>query len=347
VVISASHNPYQDNGIKFFSAGGMKLPDAYETEIEAGLAQPLGCVPSDALGRARRLDDSQGRYIEFCKSTFPNDLDLNGLRLVVDAAHGAAYNTAPHVFRELGAQVHAIGVSPDGMNINRDVGALHPGALAAEVRAREADLGIALDGDADRLIMADGAGRVYDGDELLYAIVRSRLQQGAVSGVAGTLMTNYALERRLREMGVPFERAAVGDRHVLEKLLERGWLVGGENSGHLICLDCHTTGDGTIAALQVLTALRRAGATLAEWVGDLRLYPQTLINVPLAPGLDWRAHAGLAAARREVEAELGEKGRVLIRASGTEPKLRIMVEAEDANTASAGARRMADALAER
>jgi phosphoglucosamine mutase len=345
IVISASHNPYQDNGIKFFSARGMKLPDEFEAEIEAELDQPLGCVPSDALGRARRLEDSQGRYIEFCKSTFAHDLDLNGLRLVVDGAHGAAYNTAPHVFRELGAEVHVIGVSPDGMNINKGVGALHPEALADEVKKHRADLGIALDGDADRLQMVDGNGRIYDGDELLYAIVRSRLQIGPVGGVVGTLMTNYGLERRFQQMGVPFERADVGDRYVLEKLLERGWMYGGESSGHLICLDCHTTGDGTIAALQVLTALRRGGLSLSEWVGDLRMYPQTMINVPLAPGLDWRAHAGLAGAIKEVEAELGPRGRVLIRASGTEPKLRIMVEAEEESLASEGAQRLADALA--
>ena len=344
IVISASHNPYQDNGIKFFSAQGMKLPDEVEAEIEAELEQPLGCVRSEELGRARRMQDAQGRYIEFCKSTFPSDLDLNGMRLVVDAAHGAAYHTAPHVFRELGADVHAIGVSPDGFNINEGVGALHPDALAREVKARGAHLGIALDGDADRLQMVDGDGRIYDGDELLYAIVRERLQRGPVAGVVGTLMTNYGLERQLQQLKVPFERANVGDRYVLEQLLERGWMYGGESSGHLLCLDCHTTGDGIIAALQVLTALRRGGEPLAHWVGDLRMYPQTMINVPLAPGMDWKTHPGLSAARKSVEEDLAGRGRVLIRASGTEPKLRLMVEAEDEQLAGTCAQRLADAL---
>jgi len=345
IVISASHNPYQDNGIKFFSAQGMKLPDEIEAEIEAELDLPLGCVSSEELGRARRMPDAQGRYIEFCKSTVPHDLELNGMRLVVDAAHGAAYSTAPHVFRELGAEVHAIGVSPDGFNINEGVGALHPDVLAREVRARGAHLGIALDGDADRLQMVDGDGRVYDGDELLYAIVRERLQRGPVAGVVGTLMTNYGLERQLGELGVPFARANVGDRYVLEMLVERGWLFGGESSGHLLCLDRHTTGDGVIAALQVLTALRRAGQPLGQWVEGLRLYPQKMINVPLAPGLDWKTHGGLASAREAVEAELAGRGRVLIRASGTEPKLRLMVEAEDEALATACAQRLADSLA--
>lgn len=344
IVISASHNPYHDNGIKFFSGEGMKLPDEVELRIEAELDNPLGCVSSGELGRARRLDDAQGRYIEFCKSTFPNDLDLAGMRLVIDAAHGAAYNTAPHVFRELGAEVHVIGASPDGFNINKDVGAMHPEALAAEVATRQADLGIALDGDADRLLMVDAAGRVYDGDELLYAIVRSRMALGPVAGVAGTLMTNYGLELRFAELGIPFARAKVGDRYVLEMLNERGWLYGGENSGHLLCLDRHTTGDGIIAALQVLTALRRGGVPLAEWVGDLHMFPQVMINVPLKPGQDWQSHAGLAAAREAVEAELAGKGRVLIRASGTEPKLRLMVEAPDEAVARSSARRLADAL---
>lgn len=344
IVISASHNPYQDNGIKFFSAHGMKLPDDIEAAIEQAVDEPLGCVGSEELGRARRMADAQGRYIEFCKSTFPHDLDLNGLKLVVDAAHGAAYNVAPHVFRELGAEVHAIGVSPDGFNINKGVGALHPESLAEEVRARGADLGIALDGDADRLQMVDGTGRIYNGDELLYAIVRERMQRGPVAGVVGTLMTNYGLERQLQQIGVGFERANVGDRYVLEQMQARGWLYGGESSGHLLCLDCHTTGDGTIAALQVLTALRRADATLAEWVADLRMYPQRMINVPLAPGLDWKTHDGLARARGAVEAELAGRGRVLIRASGTEPKLRLMVEAEDEALAQASAQKLADSL---
>jgi phosphoglucosamine mutase len=344
IVISASHNPYQDNGIKFFSGRGMKLPDETEAAIEAALDEPLGCVGSEALGRARRVDDAAGRYIEFCKSTFPNDLDLNGLSLVVDAAHGAAYHIAPHVFRELGADVHAVGVQPDGFNINKGVGALYPEALAAEVRARGAHLGIALDGDADRLQMVDGNGRIYNGDELLYAIVRERMQRGAVAGVVGTLMTNFGFERRMEQLGVGFHRADVGDRYVMEQMQARGWLYGGESSGHLICLDCHTTGDGLIAALQVLTALRRNGCSLAEWTTDLRMYPQQMINVPLSPGQDWQSHPGLLNARRKVEAELAGRGRLLIRASGTEPKLRLMVEAEESGLAMACAQDLAASL---
>jgi phosphoglucosamine mutase len=344
IVISASHNPYQDNGIKFFSAQGMKLPDEIEAAIEAALDEPLGCVSSEGLGRARRMSDSQGRYIEFCKSTFPNDLDLNGMTIVVDAAHGAAYNIAPHVFRELGAEVHAIGVHPDGFNINKGVGALHPELLAKEVKARGAQLGVALDGDADRLQVVDGDGRIYNGDELLYAILRERMQRGKVDGVVGTLMTNFGFERELQRLGVGFERANVGDRYVLELMQERGWLYGGESSGHLLCLDCHSTGDGIVAALQVLTALRRNQTTMAEWVKDLRMYPQKMINVPLAPGQDWKTHPGLSAARKAVEAELGGRGRILIRASGTEPKLRLMVEAEDEALAVSSAEKLAASL---
>ena len=334
IVISASHNPYEDNGIKFFSPQGTKLPDTMEADIEAALDEPLGCVSSDKLGRARRIDDAAGRYIEFCKSTFPSDLDLLGMRLVVDAAHGAAYHIAPHVFRELGAEVHAIGCQPDGFNINKDVGALHPEGLVEEVRRKGADMGIALDGDADRIQMVDAEGRVYNGDELLYAVVRERMHRGPVAGVVGTLMTNYGLEARLNVLGIPFERADVGDRYVLEQLKQRGWLYGGESSGHLLCLDSHTTGDGIIAGLQVLAALRRTGSTLSGWIDDLRMYPQKMINVPLPVGVDWSTHPGLRAARDRVEAILAGRGRVLIRASGTEPKLRLMVEAEDESLAS-------------
>lgn len=330
IVISASHNPYHDNGIKFFSAHGMKLPDEIEAEIEAALEAPLGCVASEALGRARRIDDAAGRYIEFCKSTFPSDSDLSGLKIVVDAAHGAAYQVAPHVFRELGAEVIAIGCKPDGFNINEGVGALHPENLVAEVQAHGADLGIALDGDADRLQMVDAQGRIYNGDELLYVIAKGRMARGPVKGVVGTLMTNFGFERRMADMGIGFERAKVGDRYVLELMQKKGWLYGGESSGHLICLDCHTTGDGIIAALQVLEALQHSGQTLPQLVADLRMYPQKMVNVPLAPGLPWQDHKGLQEARERVEARLGDKGRVLIRASGTEPKLRLMVEAEDA-----------------
>lgn len=328
IVISASHNAYQDNGIKFFASNGMKLRDETEAAIEAALDEPLGCVTSEKLGRARRIDDAPGRYIEFCKSTFPSDLDLHGLKLVIDAANGAAYHIAPHVFRELGAEVHAIGVSPNGFNINKDVGALHPESLAAEVKARGADLGIALDGDADRVQMVDASGRIYNGDELLFAVVRERMTRGPVAGVVGTLMTNFGFEKQIRALGIDFERAQVGDRYVLEQLRNRGWLYGGESSGHLLCLDSHTTGDGIVAALQVLAALKRSGESLEDWVSALKMYPQKMINVPLKPGIDWANHAGLKAAQAHVESLLGDKGRVLIRASGTEPKLRLMVEAE-------------------
>lgn len=340
IVISASHNPYHDNGIKFFSGNGMKLPDETEAEIEARLDEPLSCVDSEHLGRARRIDDAAGRYIEFCKSAFPNELALSGMSIVVDAAHGAAYHIAPHVFRELGAEVFPVGCQPDGFNINEGVGAMYPEHLVEEVRARGADLGIALDGDADRLQMVDADGRLYNGDELLYVIVRDRMRSGHVDGVVGTLMTNFGLEKRLQELEVPFLRAKVGDRYVLELLQQKGWLFGGESSGHLLCLDQHTTGDGIIAALQVLRAMAREGKTLAQAVSDLRMYPQNMVNVPLEPGVDWQNHAGLAAARNEVEALLGGRGRVLIRASGTEPKLRLMVEAEDAALAENGVKRL-------
>lgn len=341
IVISASHNPHHDNGIKFFSADGTKLPDEVESDIEAMLETPVGCTDSANLGRARRINDAAGRYIEFCKSTFPNELDLQGLRVVVDAAHGAAYHIAPHVFRELGAEVIPIGCEPDGFNINEGVGATHPETLAAAVRAQGADLGIALDGDADRLQMVDGAGRLYNGDELLYVIVRDRARSQPIGGVAGTLMTNFGFEKRMRDLGIPFERTAVGDRYVLEALRQRGWLFGGESSGHLLCLDRHTTGDGIVAALQVLAAMRHGDASLAELVADLRMYPQKMINVPLAPGVAWQSHPGLEAASRAVRDMLGDRGRVLIRASGTEPKLRLMVEAEDEALAEDGVRRLA------
>jgi phosphoglucosamine mutase len=344
IVISASHNPYYDNGIKFFSGGGMKLPDEQEQAIEAALDEPQGCVSSELLGKARRLNDAAGRYIEFCKSTFPAELDLNGLRIVVDAAHGAAYDIAPHVFRELGATVIPVGCTPDGFNINDGVGATHPDALAAAVRDNAADLGIALDGDADRLQMVDATGRVFNGDELLYVIVRDRMRRAEVPGVVGTLMTNFAVERRFQELGVGFARAAVGDRYVLEQMLERGWNYGGESSGHLICLDRQTTGDGIVAALQVLAAMQHAGQGIADLLENLRLYPQILVNVPLDPSIDWKAHRGLQTAQEEVEDALGKRGRVLIRASGTEPKLRLMVEAEDLDLAEQSVERLRESL---
>ena len=345
VVISASHNPYDDNGIKFFSATGNKLADAVEAAIEAELENQIVCAPSERLGRARRLDDAAGRYIEFCKSTFPGEFDLKGLKIVVDCAHGAAYHVAPNVFHELGAEVVAIGNKPNGFNINEGVGATAPAALCAAVKEHEADLGIALDGDADRLLMVDAGGRAYNGDELLYVIVKERMRHGPVAGVVGTLMTNMALELALKRMDVAFARAKVGDRYVLEVLQERGWLLGGEGSGHLLCLDKHTTGDGIVSALQVLSALRRSGQTLAQATADLTLFPQTLINVRIAPDVNWQDNRSLLAEKDAVEAELGEDGRVLIRASGTEPLVRVMVEARDADRAQKMARRIADCFA--
>lgn len=341
VVISASHNPFQDNGIKFFSAQGNKLPDAVELAIEAALEVPMSCVTSDKLGKARRLDDARGRYIEFCKSTFPNELDLRGLKLVIDCAHGAAYHIAPDVFHELGAEVIAIGNQPNGFNINDGHGATHPATLAAAVQAHRADLGIALDGDADRLLMVDASGRIFNGDELLYVIVKDRLAHGGIAGAIGTLMTNMAVESAFGEMGVGFARAKVGDRYVLELLQERGWEVGGEGSGHLLVLDQHTTGDGIISALQILSALRRSGATLTAITSELSLWPQTLLNVKIKPGFDWQSNRDLLSARERAEAELGTSGRVLIRPSGTEPLLRVMVEARDATVA----RRLAENIA--
>ncbi|WP_343584689.1 phosphoglucosamine mutase [Herbaspirillum sp.] len=342
VVISASHNPFHDNGIKFFSASGNKLPDAVEADIEAALEQPMECVPSEKLGKARRLDDAQGRYIEFCKSTFPTALDLHGMTIVVDCAHGAAYNIAPHVFHELGAEVITIGNKPNGLNINEECGATAPQALSDSVRANRADLGIALDGDADRLLMVDAAGRVYNGDELLYLMVKDRLATGPVAGAVGTLMTNMALQVAFKKMGIPFERAKVGDRYVLEVLQEKGWLLGGEGSGHLLCLDRHTTGDGIVSALQVLSALKRSGQSLEQMTADLKLFPQSLINVRIPAGYDWKSNAVLQAEKAAVEEALGERGRVLLRPSGTEPLIRVMVEAEDAELARSMAQRIAD-----
>ena len=342
VVISASHNPYYDNGIKFFSGNGLKLPDETEIKIESLIDQKIQYEESESIGRARRLDDAAGRYIEFCKSSFPNDLNLRGLKIVVDAAHGAAYQIAPHVFKELGATVVAVGCSPDGFNINRNVGALYPEQLVAAVNAQRADYGIALDGDADRLQMVDSKGNIYNGDELLYAIVLERMQRVEVKGVAGTLMTNFGLEKALKDLGIPLERANVGDRYVLETLQNNGWNYGGESSGHLLCLDCHTTGDGIIAALQVLTAVVRSGKVLGELIGDLKMYPQVMINAPLKAGLDWQNHAELNRVKAEVETDLGDRGRVLIRASGTEPILRLMVEAETQELAKRAVERLAD-----
>lgn len=342
VVISASHNAFQDNGIKFFSANGTKLPDAVEHEIEEALDQPMSCVPSEKLGRANRLRDAAGRYIEFCKGSFPNELDLRGMKIVVDSAHGAAYAIATHVYHELGAEVISIGATPDGFNINAGFGATAPQAMATAVVEHKADLGIALDGDADRLIMCDATGRLYNGDELLYVMVRDRMTAGPVAGAVGTLMTNMALEVAFKKLGVGFARAKVGDRYVLEVMKEKNWLFGGEGSGHLLALDKHTTGDGIVSSLQVLSALVRSGKTLAESCSELQLYPQTLINIKVAAKFDWTQNAEMVAEKELVERELGDAGRVLIRASGTEPLIRVMVEAKTAALAESSARRIAD-----
>jgi phosphoglucosamine mutase len=345
VVISASHNPYFDNGIKFFSAQGAKLPDAWEHHVEQALEEAPAWADSANLGKTRRLDDAAGRYIEFCKSTFASDLTLKGLKIVVDAAHGAAYHIAPKVFHELGAQVIAIGCAPNGTNINQEVGATHPQTLAAAVKAQGADLGLALDGDADRLQMADAQGRLYNGDELLYLLVQDRLErQQSVPGVVGTQMTNMAVELALKASGVALVRAPVGDRYVLEALEKNNWLIGGESSGHLLVLDKHTTGDGLISALQVLQASVRTGRSLAELLAHVTLFPQTLINVQLQAGQAWQKSPHLQDEIRAVEKTLGQNGRVLIRPSGTEPLVRVMVEAKDASQAQTCAQRIADVL---
>jgi phosphoglucosamine mutase len=345
VVISASHNAFADNGIKFFSAHGTKLPDAWEEAVEAALVQSPVWVDSANLGKTRRLDDAAGRYIEFCKSTFAHDLTLKGLKIVVDAAHGAAYQVAPEVFHELGADIVCIGCAPDGMNINHEVGATHPEALIEAVKAHGADYGVALDGDADRLQLVDANGRLFNGDEVLFLMVNERLARGeVVIGAVGTLMTNLAVEVALKARGVQFVRAKVGDRYVLEELEKNGWLLGGEGSGHLLALDKHTTGDGLISALQVLQACVRSGKPLSELLADVTLFPQILLNVRLRPGQDWKSSVALQAESKAVEAELGETGRILIRASGTEPLLRIMVEARDAAQAKNCAERLVAAV---
>jgi len=343
VVISASHNPYQDNGIKFFSAEGDKLSDEFELAIEAELAKPMGCVSSEELGKAFRIDDAAGRYIEFCKSTFPGELNLKGMKLVVDCAHGAAYHIAPHVFHELGAEVISIGVHPDGRNINDGFGATAPAALIAKVKETKADLGIALDGDADRLQMVDDSGRLFNGDELLYILAKDRINRGqAIGGVVGTLMTNLAVENAIKGLGIGFERANVGDRYVLELLKQKGWIIGGEGSGHLLCLDQHSTGDGTIAALQVLAAMSLAKKSLSELLDSVTLFPQTLLNIKFKAGYDWKSDEALKSQINQVESSLKGRGRVLIRASGTEPVLRVMVEAQDGDLAMSSANSIAD-----
>lgn len=330
IVISASHNPYYDNGIKFFSSEGAKLGDDIEHAIEAELDKPMQVMESAMLGKARRIDDAAGRYIEFCKSTFPNDMDLRGLKIILDCAHGATYHVAPNVFHELGAEIISIGNKPDGLNINEQVGSTHPQALQKAVLEYQADLGIAFDGDGDRVMMVDAHGNLLDGDQLLYIIALGLHAKGELKGgVAGTLMTNLALEHALQKNNIPFARAKVGDRYVLELLNEKKWLLGGENSGHILTLDKHSSGDAIIAALQVLHALIISGKTLADLRADLVLYPQVLINVATAKKVDLNRHDQIQAAVKIAEKELAGRGRVLLRASGTEPKIRVMVEGED------------------
>ena len=344
VVISASHNPFADNGVKFFSARGEKLPDEWEVDVEASLKETPHWADSAGLGKARRLNDAGGRYIEFCKSTVPHSLSLRGMKIVVDGAHGAAYHVAPDVFHELGAAVVSIGCSPDGMNINDGVGATAPAALVKAVAEHQADYGIALDGDGDRLQMVDAQGRLFNGDELLYVMAADRLSnRQPVPGVVGTLMTNMAVEQALRRLNVPMVRAKVGDRYVLEELTARGWQLGGEGSGHLLALDRHTTGDGIVSALQIVHAVKRSGKPLAALLEAVTLFPQTLLNVRLREGSDWRQNTALDAAQQVVGRELGDAGRVLIRASGTEPVLRVMVEARDAELGRRCAERLAEA----
>ncbi|MBC7698340.1 MAG: phosphoglucosamine mutase [Bacteroidia bacterium] len=330
IVISASHNPFYDNGIKFFSSLGTKLPDDIEYAIEAELDKPMQVMESASLGKVSRVKDAAGRYVEFCKSTFPNTLDLRGLKIVLDCAHGATYHVAPPVFHELGAEIIVIGNQPNGININDQVGSTHPQALQRAVIAHQADLGIAFDGDGDRLMMVDSAGQLLDGDQLLYIIAVDRQANGLLQGgIAGTLMTNLALEHKLAAMNVPFARANVGDRYVLELLNQNNWQLGGENSGHILTLDKHSSGDGIIAALQVLQAVLQSKKTLAQFRADLMLYPQVLINVKIAKKIDLEHHDEIQASVKSAELALAGRGRVLLRASGTEPKIRVMVEGEN------------------
>ncbi|MDF7676675.1 phosphoglucosamine mutase [Neisseriaceae bacterium ESL0693] len=345
VMISASHNAYTDNGIKFFAEGGVKLSDELELEIEAALDQPLNTVASDQLGRARRINGAVDRYIEFCKATFPNHYHLRGLKLVVDTANGAAYDVAPKVFHELGAEVISIGHQPDGYNINHKVGATYTKTLQAAVLQNEADYGIALDGDGDRLMMVDKFGKVYDGDALIYVIAKARVTtQTLQGGVVGTVMTNLAMELAFKQLNIDFVRAKVGDRYVLEQLHQRQWLLGGEASGHIVCLDKHNTGDGIISALQVLASLQILQQDLSSVLADWQPYPQTMINVQINKNQDWQSKAKPVA--KAVEAELGQNGRVVLRPSGTEPVVRVMVEARHAETARLAAEKIARAIDE-
>ncbi len=347
IVISASHNPYYDNGIKFFSSEGTKLPDAIELAIEEELDKDIECVESAELGKASRLNDAAGRYIEFCKSTFPHDLSLAGLKIVLDCAHGATYKIAPSVFAELGADIITMGVEPDGTNINHEVGATDVRALQARVVAEKADIGLAFDGDGDRIIMVDHQGNKVDGDQIAYIIARDALRRGELKGgVVGTLMTNLGMENGLKQLGIPFVRAAVGDRYVMEQLLEKGWRIGAENSGHVILLDKVTTGDAIVAALQVLASIVGAKMSLNELASGMTLYPQVLINVRFSGDANPLEADAVIAAVKKAEADLGDKGRVLLRKSGTEPLLRVMVEGEDETLVNDSAQYIADIVKE-
>ncbi len=347
IVISASHNPYYDNGIKFFSSEGTKLPDAIELAIEEELDKDIECVESAELGKASRLNDAAGRYIEFCKSTFPHELSLAGLKIVLDCAHGATYKIAPSVFAELGADIITMGVEPDGTNINHEVGATDVRALQARVVAEKADIGLAFDGDGDRIIMVDHQGNKVDGDQIAYIIARDALRRGELKGgVVGTLMTNLGMENGLKQLGIPFVRAAVGDRYVMEQLLEKGWRIGAENSGHVILLDKVTTGDAIVAALQVLASIVGAKMSLNELASGMTLYPQVLINVRFSGDANPLEADAVIVAVKKAEADLGDKGRVLLRKSGTEPLLRVMVEGEDETLVNDSAQYIADIVKE-
>ena len=335
IVISASHNPFHDNGVKFFGPDGKKLNDELEAEIERLVDQPIVVADPAQLGKARRINDAIGRYIEFCKSTYTADQSLAGLRIVLDCAHGAGYKIGPAVFRELGAEVFTIGNEPDGLNINKDVGSTHPEALQAAVKQHRADLGVALDGDADRVVMVDHQGSVVDGDQILFIIARHLLDQGRLQGgVVGTLMSNLGLELSLKELDVPFARANVGDRYVVAEMVSRNWGLGGESSGHVVCGHATGTGDGIVTALQVVSAMRMSGRSLADMAGVMQLYPQRLINVRVDEKVDLSTQAEIQSAVESAEAAMGERGRVLLRPSGTEPLIRVMVEADDADMAN-------------
>jgi len=330
IVISASHNSYEDNGIKFFSPEGVKLDDSVELEIEQWLERDMFVVSPDELGKAKRIEDAVGRYVEYCKSTIPNQMNLEGMNIVLDCAHGATYQVAPYVFRELGANVTAIGVEPDGLNINRDVGSTSPASLIDKVKEIGADLGIAFDGDGDRVVMVTAEGQLVDGDELIFIMARDRQQQGLLEGgVVGTLMTNFGVEVAFNELDIPFARAKVGDRYVMEQLKARNWVLGGEGSGHLICFDKSTTGDGVVSALQVLHAMWRRKASLSELTSEMTKLPQVLKNVRVAQRCDPLSNDIVAKAVAEQEKRFDGKGRVLLRASGTEPLIRVMAEGED------------------